>query len=91
MESENESEARARKVVYTIVESTRGGKKFWLRIGVAFPNRDGSINVHLDAMPVNGRLHIREHTSWEERSREAKGNGAHGEPLELASEALATG
>lgn len=47
------------RTVYTIVE--RGGhKKIWLRIGVAFVNRDGSLNVRLDAMPVSGQLHIRD-------------------------------
>ena len=47
------------KAVYTIAD--RGnGRKHWLRIGVAFINRDQSLNVRLDAMPVNGQLHIRE-------------------------------
>lgn len=45
------------KAVYTIVE--RGSRKHWLRIGVAFVNRDGSLNVRLDAVPINGQLHIR--------------------------------
>ena len=44
--------------VYTIVE--RSEKSFWVRVGTAFPNRDGSLNVFLDALPVNGRLHVRE-------------------------------
>jgi hypothetical protein len=44
--------------VYTIVDG-RDGKRLFLPIGVAFENRDGSINVRLDAMPVNGMLHIR--------------------------------
>jgi len=47
------------KAVYTIAD--RGnGRKHWLRIGTAFPNRDQSWNVRLDAIPVNGQLHIRE-------------------------------
>lgn len=54
------------KVVYTIVE--RGhGKRLWLRIGVAFVNRDGSLNVRLDAVPINGQLHIREALSRDGR------------------------
>ncbi len=57
------------KVVYTIVERRRDGKKFWLRIGAAFPNRDGSLNVHLDATPVNGQLQIRDYQPYEERKR----------------------
>ena len=46
------------KVVYAIVE--RGEKKHWLRIGMAFVNRDGSLNVRLDAVPLTGQLHIRD-------------------------------
>jgi hypothetical protein len=33
----------------------------WMRIGVGFPNRDGSINLFLDAFPIGtNRLQIRE-------------------------------
>ena len=46
------------KVVYAIVE--RGPRKHWLRIGMAFVNRDGSLNVRLDAVPLSGQLHIRD-------------------------------
>ena len=46
------------KVVYAIVE--RGARKHWLRIGMAFVNRDGSLNVRLDAVPLSGQLHIRD-------------------------------
>ena len=47
------------KVVYTIVERGRG-RRVWLRVGVAFVNRDQSLNVRLDAIPISGQLHIRE-------------------------------
>ena len=51
------------KTVYTVVE--RGeGKSFWNRIGTGFVNRDGSINLKLDALPTNGTLQIRD---WEPR------------------------
>ncbi len=43
--------------VYTVVE--RNGKSFWVRIGAAFGNYDGSETVLLDALPVNGKLQIR--------------------------------
>jgi len=36
------------------------GKAFWKNIGRAFTNRDGSINVLLDALPMGGKLQIRE-------------------------------
>lgn len=47
------------KAVYTIVE--RGaGRRFWVRIGAAFTNRDGSIAVRLDAFPADRTLQIRD-------------------------------
>ena len=48
------------KAVYTIVERPNA-KARWVRIGIGFVNHDGSVNVRLDAMPVNGTLHIRDH------------------------------
>ncbi|MBP9111682.1 MAG: hypothetical protein KBF88_02690 [Polyangiaceae bacterium] len=61
------------KTVYTVVE--RGeGKSFWNRIGTGFVNRDGSINLKLDALPTNGTLQIRD---WEPREAGAgKSEGA---------------
>ncbi len=50
-----------RLAVWAIPESRDGEKPFWVRIGVAFTNRDGSINVLLDALPIGtNRLQIRE-------------------------------
>ena len=51
----NETKA---KIVYVITE--RAGRSYWNRIGVAFVNRDGSINVRLEALPVSGELQIRD-------------------------------
>lgn len=45
------------KIVYAIIE--RGARRHWLRVGLAFPNRDGSLNVRLDALPLSGQLQIR--------------------------------
>jgi hypothetical protein len=47
-----------RQAVFTTV--LRKDRTMWIRIGTAFTNRDGSLNVVLDALPVNGKLHIRE-------------------------------
>ena len=47
--------------VWAIPESRDGEKAFWVRIGRAFTNRDGSINLLLDALPLGtNRLQIRE-------------------------------
>ena len=50
------------KAVYTIVNGKKGNsdKSYWNRIGSAFVNKDGSLNVVLNAFPVDGRLHIRD-------------------------------
>jgi hypothetical protein len=50
-------EARAVRHVFTVVD--RGGKSFWIRIGAAFGNYDGSETVLLDALPLNGKMQIR--------------------------------
>jgi hypothetical protein len=55
------------KIAYTVVERENGGRKFWVRVGAAFVNRDGSLNVRLDAMPVNGVLQIRDYQPREAR------------------------
>ena len=46
------------KNVYTIQETEE--KNYWIKIGVAFVNRDQSLNVKLNALPIDGKLHIRE-------------------------------
>ena len=46
------------KDVYTIVKN--GEKDYWNQIGKAFLNRDGSLTVKLNALPVNGQLNIRD-------------------------------
>lgn len=35
-------------------------KNVWTKIGVAFVNRDQSMNIILEALPINGRLHVRD-------------------------------
>jgi hypothetical protein len=56
--------------VYTIIEKQGMEKCFWIKVGACFTNRDGSFNVFLDALPVNGKLHIRPRTEKEEQGGE---------------------
>ena len=49
------------KVAYTIIERKGEAKPLWLRVGRAYTNRDGSLNIVLDAMPTNGRLQVRDY------------------------------
>jgi O-succinylbenzoate synthase len=51
--------------LYAILE--RNGKTIWMKVGAAFANRDGSIAVNLDAIPVGPyRLQVREQRAWED-------------------------
>lgn len=59
-----------KKVVYTIIKR-EGKENYWLRIGVAFVNKDGSYTVKLNAFPVNAELHIRDEKETETATQEA--------------------
>lgn len=63
------------KAVYHI--TTRNSKRYWTRVGIGFVNRDGSINVKLDAVPVNGELQVRDFADEESSvAAERSTNGA---------------
>lgn len=40
--------------------ANREAKSYWTKVGVAFENRDGSWSLELSAIPVSGRLQMRE-------------------------------
>ena len=48
--------------VLSVTEREVNGEKktFWTRIGVAFENKDGSTTLILDALPLSGKMQIRE-------------------------------
>lgn len=52
------------KTVFYITER-EGKKAIWTRIGLAFVNKDKSLNVILNTIPLNGRLHIRDQSTNE--------------------------
>ena len=52
------------KIAYVITQ--RKDRNFWNRVGVAFVNSDGSINVKLEAVPVSGEIQIRDYTPRDE-------------------------
>ena len=62
------------KDVYAIYESKGEGRERsrWVRVGVAFDNRDGSLNVLLDALPLSGRLQIRNRSTETAENGEAR-------------------
>jgi len=64
-----------RKDVFTIIDRGEGKKSYWLKIGAAFENKDGSYTVKLDALPLNGQLQIREPR---EQQSDTNGGGGYG-------------
>lgn len=66
----SQSSNQPRRIVYALIPLQRGGTR-WLRVGVAFLNRDGSENVYLDAVPLSGKLQIREEDPKDEESEKA--------------------
>lgn len=47
--------------VYTVEDREGEKEPFWTRIGSAFPHKDGNgFNIVLSALPLNGRLVLRE-------------------------------
>ncbi len=53
--------------------TVKGEKKtFWDRCGVAFENKDGSINVRLHQFPLNGELQLRVPKPKEEQVGESE-------------------
>lgn len=58
------------KIVYVITD--RNDRKYWNRIGVAFTNADGSVNVKLEAIPVTGEMQIREYVPRDEAGRRSQ-------------------
>lgn len=61
------------KDVFTIAERPQNNpeaKDRWTKIGVGFVNRDNSINVILDAIPLNGRLQIRDRTPYPQKNQQ---------------------
>jgi hypothetical protein len=50
----------------------------WVRVGAAFINRDGSMNIYLDALPLEGKLHVRESEKRDSASDERSERGSPG-------------
>jgi hypothetical protein len=74
---ENKENRRMFKVISPV--ATRDGGTFWLRCGHGYTNRDESINIYLDSLPLGGlakdnaiKLQIREYTEAELRERAEK-------------------
>jgi hypothetical protein len=55
--------------VFNVKEAPKDSdkKSFWNKLGVAFENKDGSISVHLDSLPLDGKLQIRAYVPKEDK------------------------
>jgi hypothetical protein len=58
IEQEEAVDMHKRYAVFSIRKG-KGGS-VWTRAGSAFLNKDGSVNLYLDVLPLDGMLHIRE-------------------------------
>jgi hypothetical protein len=56
--SEGTNAGAMRKAVFAVTE--KGDKSYWTKVGAAFPNRDGSWTLRLDAFPMSGTLQMRD-------------------------------
>jgi hypothetical protein len=66
MSDSSGSSAKKPLAVYAIIER-KDRKSYWFKVGAAFTNRDGSITLYLDAVPIGtNRLQVREQRAWEE-------------------------
>ena len=57
---------------------TKEGKTYWMKMGIAFVNKDNSLNVYLDCLPTNGKLHVRD---WDDGPGERRPYGKRDEPV----------
>ena len=63
--------AHHRRAVFVITEKTtpEGQRSYWTKVGAAFDNRDGSVTIKLDALPLSGTLQIRDEDRDARRER----------------------
>lgn len=66
--------AQPDKDVFTLIPREETGpdgrrKNYFVKIGAGWLTKDGDLNLVLNALPVNGKIHVRKHESEEERRR----------------------
>ena len=65
-------------IAYNVIDKPGLTNRIWMRVGMAWLNRDGSINVVLDALPLGGRIQLR----MDDRERRGEPRG----PLSIAAQ-----
>ena len=58
----DDQNSKTMKTVWTVLDRGQG-RSYWTRVGVGFVNRDGSLTLRLDAIPISGNLQVRD---WQE-------------------------
>lgn len=73
LEIEEESVKQEQRKAWDVFHITEhvAGKPRWVTIGIAFLNRDQSINVFLDAFPKDGKIQLRDRN--ERKQQKLKG------------------
>jgi len=57
----------AKRLAVFSIKKWKGGS-MWVRAGAAFVNKDGSMNIRLDVLPLDGQLHVREAAEKQEEA-----------------------
>ena len=65
--------------VFQVRDNGEGRKASWTQIGVGFTNRDGSINLLLNAVPLDGKLQLR---AREHSDQSPKGSSSTASPAD---------
>ena len=55
-----ESKKVQRKAAYSILDRGEGKEAYWHLIGTAFVCKVGSLNLVLNSLPLDGKVHIRD-------------------------------
>ena len=64
------------KAVYALTRLN--DRTYWSQVGVAFPpNKDGSVNIQLNCVPLSGRLQIRDQKSDADEQEAGNGRRSH--------------
>ena len=49
---------------YTVRDRGENRKPYWAIIGSGFTNKDGSLNLVLDSLPIDGKIVVRLGAAW---------------------------
>lgn len=64
-----EGNTERRKMSVQCPVEGKDGKTYWRSMGIGFVNRDNSISIILEGLPVNGRLYVSEWKDWKDGAR----------------------